>query len=55
MFQNAKIAEAHGAKVMADGMARGLSKRLAGQQGRHAAKAKLAELDKWVTENVGLD
>lgn len=55
MFQNAKIAEAHGVKVMAGELERGMSKRLAAQRGRHAAKAKLAELDAWVLANVNLD
>lgn len=55
MFQNPTIAKAHGTRIEQDLISEGVPAFIAEAMGRRAATDKMAELDKWTVENVGLD
>jgi hypothetical protein len=57
MFQNAKIAKDHGDNVRKafEGSDRDYVRKAAAEAGRQAEAIKLANLDKWVRDNVGLN
>ncbi len=55
MFQNETIAKDHGNAIRDEALRAGATLDAAEIRGDQAARRKLAELDEWTRENVGLD